>query len=50
VIHIDMLMSWLVTGWREVIGCLTFIRHFLQKSPVVSGSFAKNDLQLKNVI
>jgi len=36
-----------VTVWRGVIGCLILIGHFLQKSPVVSGSFAKNNLQLK---
>jgi len=35
------------TGWCEVIWCLIFIGHFQQKSPGISGSFAKKDLQLK---
>ena len=35
------------TGWPRVIGCLIFKGHFLQKNPIISCSFAKNDLHLK---
>jgi len=36
-----------VPGWPRPIGYLICMGLFPQKSPIISGSFAKNDLQLK---
>jgi len=37
----------IATEWQRPIGCLICMGHFPQKSPVISGSFAETDLQLK---
>ena len=37
----------IATRWRRPIGCLIFVGHFPKKSPIISGSSAKRDLQLK---
>ena len=44
---IDLKVVFESTGWRRLIGSLIFIGHFQQKSPVLSGSFVENDLQLR---
>jgi len=33
------------TEWRRVVGYLIIIGHFSQKSPIISGSFAGNDMR-----
>ena len=43
----EITMYTITTEWRRVIGWLIFIGHFPQKSLMISGSSAKNDLQVK---
>ena len=47
VVFIHQFMTFCCTGSRRGIGCLICVGHFPQNSPVIRGSFAENDLQLK---
>jgi len=38
------------TGWRRIIECLIFVGRFPQRNSIISGSFAKRDLQLKALL
>jgi len=38
------------TGWPRCMGYLILIRHFPQKSRMILGSFAGNDVQLKGIL
>ena len=40
-------LSLACTGWRRPIGCLICLGQFPQKSPIISDSFARHNLQLK---
>jgi len=42
-----ILMYIIDTGWRSYERCHFFVGHFLQKSPIIIGSFAKKDLHFK---
>ena len=38
------------TEWWRLVGCLIFTGHFLQKNPIISGSFAKKTCNLMHAV
>ena len=44
---VELGSGWHATGWRRTKGNIIFICHFSQKSPIIGGSFAENDMQLE---
>jgi len=49
IVHIYV-YTYIATGWRRFIGCLILIGHFLQKSPMISGSFAQITCNLRHPV
>jgi len=45
--EVELGSGWHATGWRRPKGNIIFIGHFSQKSSIICGSFAENDLQLR---
>jgi len=43
----DRIYDTIATGCQRTIGCLIFTGHFPQKRPIISGSYAERDMQLK---
>ena len=43
----DLFKTQVAMGWQRLRKCLIFTGHISQKSSIINGSFAKNDLQLK---
>jgi len=42
-----VLCAYIYKGWRRPRGCLIFTGHFLQKNPIIRGSFVDNDSRIQ---